>query len=120
MTEIDLTPQVVDLVLYSGDGSKFRLIVTDKNDQSVNLTGTIEAQIRTKRGLPGDPSAEFSVDMSQAAQGIAILSLTGDQTQALAETRKFVGVWDVEWTPEGAEPRTLVQGKVECDLDVSR
>lgn len=77
MTEIDLTPQVLDLSLYSGDGSKFRLIVTDKDNLAVPLTGTIEAQIRTKRGLPGDPSATFAVDMTQATEGIAILSLTG-------------------------------------------
>lgn len=120
MSEIDLTPQILDLVLYSGDGSRFRLVITDVNNQPVPITGTIEAQIRTKRGLAGDPSAEFDVDMTQAADGVAILSLTGTQTQALAPTRKFVGVWDVEWTPEGSEPRTLVQGKVECDLDVSR
>jgi hypothetical protein len=118
--EIDLSPQELDIVLYSGDGARFRLVVTDKDDQPAPLTGVIEAQIRTKRGLEGDPSAEFSVDMTEAANGVAILALTGAQTQALAPTRKFVGVWDVQWTPVGSEPRTLCQGKVECDLDVSR
>lgn len=118
--EIDLSPQELDIVLYSGDGARFRLVVTDKDDLPVNLTGTIEAQIRVKRGIEGTPSAQFNVDMTDAETGIAILTLTGEQTQALAETRKFVGVWDVEWTPEGGQPRTLVQGKVECGLDVSR
>lgn len=120
MPTIDLSPQELDIILYSGDGVRFRLVVTDKDDQPVNLTGTIEAQIRTKRGLEGDPSAQFDVDMSNADTGVAILSLTGEQTHLLAETRKFVGVWDIEWTPEGSSPRTLVQGKVECGLDVSR
>lgn len=120
MPTIDLSPQELDIVLYSGDGAIFRLVVTNKDAQPVPLTGTIEAQIRAKRGTEDAPAAQFNVDMTDADTGVAILSLTGEQTHTLAETRKFVGVWDVEWTPEGSSPRTLVQGKVECELDVSR
>ena len=118
--KIDLSPQELDLVLYSGDGVKFRLVVTDKNNEPINLTGGIEAQIRSKRGEDVEPAAEFDVDLTDADTGIVVLSLTGDQTKALADTRAFAGFWDVQWTPSGEEPRTFCQGKVECNVDVSR
>jgi hypothetical protein len=59
--------------------------------------------------------------MTDAATGTVILTLTGDKTKALVTSeKKFKGFWDIEWTPTGAEPRTLLQGKVECDPDVTR
>jgi hypothetical protein len=117
---IDLSPKELNLKLYSGDGASFRLIVTDKIGESVPLTGIVEAQIRAKRGTDDDPDAEFEVDLTEAADGIAILSLSGEKMQELAPVKNFVGFWDVQWTPEDSEPRTLVQGKVECGLDVTR
>lgn len=121
---IDLSPQELDLILYSGDGIRFRLVITDKDDQPVNVTGEVKAQIRARRGTPAteDPEAEFDVDMSQADTGIITLTLTGAHTQALTPNpgKRFVGAWDVEWTPLDSQPRTLCQGKVECYLDVTR
>lgn len=120
--QIDLSPQVLDLKLYSGDGVRFRVIVTDKNNDPVPLTGTMEAQIRDKRGETDTAEAEFSVDLTDAADGIAVFSLTGEQTRALTDQNEktFKGVWDCQWTPSGSEPRTFCQGKVECDVDVTR
>lgn len=119
MAEINLEPQTVDLVLYAGDGVTFRLLVKDKDAQAVPLIGTMKAQIRAKRS-DTTPTVEFAVDLTESAQGIAILSLTGAQTQGLVTDRKFSGVWDVEWASTTDQPRTLCQGKVECDPDVSR
>lgn len=120
MTKIDLSPGIVDLVLYAGDGADFRLIFTDKDGEPVPLTGEMEAQIRIKRLDADPPSAEFTIDLGVPEEGIALLSLTGLQTQALAPETKFKGVWDLQWTAEGSQPRTLCQGKVECLNDVSR
>jgi hypothetical protein len=124
MSQINLSPQVLDLIFYAGDGANFRLLVKDSNGDPVPLTGSINAQIRMARYAADPPNAEFNVDMTQADQGIIILSLTGEQTADLMEyqvnTKKFSGVWDVQWTPDNSEPRTLVQGKVECNHDVSR
>ena|SRR5215204_2372385 len=120
MTKIDLSPKVLDLVLYAGDGVNFRLSITDKDDEIVPLTGEMEAQIRIKRLDADPPLGEFTIDLSDFEDGVALLSLTGAETQALAPLKKFVGVWDLQWTPEGQEPRTLCQGKVECFNDVSR
>lgn len=117
---IDLTPQELDLVLYAGDGVRFPLVVTDKDLNPVNLTGTLKAQIRAKYA-DTEPAANFAVDLSDAVNGNAVLTLAGTDTQALVVLgKKFKGVWDVEWTPAGGEPRTLLQGKVECDPDATR
>lgn len=118
---LSYVPQTLDLVLYAGDGTSFSLTVTDPDKVPINLTGEIIAQIRVERDSVDPPSAEFDVDLTDAALGIAVLELPGSATQALVvDDVKFVGVWDVQWTPDGGEPMTLCQGKVECMPDVSR
>lgn len=118
--KINLSPKEVNLELYSGDGVRFRLVVTDNDDAPVDITGEMKAQIRTRRGTEDTPQAEFTVDLTDAATGVAVLTLTGDQTHNLATVKDFNGFWDVQWTPSGEEPKTLVQGKVICEVDVTR
>jgi hypothetical protein len=123
--KIDLLPQVLDLVLYSGDGISLRLTCKDKAGSPVDITGGVKAQIRLERLTPGAPIAEFAVSLVDAYLGIVVLSLTGSQTQDLIEdpsstNGKFTGVWDVQWTPSGSQPRTICQGSVECVADVTR
>lgn len=125
MASIDLKPQVLDLSLYAGDGVEFRLICTDGADDPLNVNGDVTAQIRVNRDETSNPIAEFDANLIEGDQGIVVLSLTGDDTQALMDDPsvskdKFSGVWDVQWTPTDSEPRTLVQGKVECVADVTR
>lgn len=112
-------PQVLDLSLYAGDGTSFRLVVKDALGAPIPLTGTMRAQIRAARNSPNPPKADFNIDLTDSANGIAVVSLTGDQTQLLAPSAPFSGVWDLEWTATDAEPMTLCQGKVECNPDVS-
>jgi hypothetical protein len=121
---ISLVPQILDLSLYGGDGVQLRLVVTDSGGAEVSLTGTIDAQIRSSR-TSSTEAAVFDADLTDADTGIVILSLTGDQTEALHgdvnfPSERFSGVWDVQWTPAGSEPVTLIQGKVESALDVTR
>jgi hypothetical protein len=118
--QINLQPQVLDLGLYAGDGVEFRLKCTDKAGAPIDVTGTVKAQIRVDR-LVDPPVVEFTVNAIDAYLGIIVLSLTGAQTAELsADTGRFIGVWDVQWTPSGKQPRTLCQGKVECVTDVTR
>ena len=125
--QLSIQPPVLDLALYAGDGVSFKLICTDDADppQPVNITGDIQAQIRVDRGSTGTPVATFSTDMAGADIGEITLSLTGEQTADLMEGAgivkgKFTGVWDIQWTQTGGQPRTLCQGKVECVADVTR
>jgi hypothetical protein len=121
MAVIDVQPSALDLKLYAGDGIEFRLICTDTGDEPVDITGVVQAQIRQNRLNSDPPLTEFTVGLTDAYLGIIVLSLTGDQTQALVNSSgKFAGVWDVEWEPAAGQPRTLCQGNVECVADVTR
>jgi hypothetical protein len=100
------------------------MVCTDNTGTPIDITGAVEAHIRVNRDEGSQPIVEFDVNLTDAVQGIVILSLTGEKTQdlidAFTEENKFTGVWDVEWTPANMEPRTLCQGKVECGADVTR
>lgn len=125
MPSINIQPSVLDLALYAGDGIEFRLICTDSGNVPIPLDGVVAAQVRLDRTTVASAIADFTAEITDGENGIITLSLTGDQTQALVEdpsskNGKFTGVWDVQWTPTGLEPRTLCQGKVECVADVTR
>jgi hypothetical protein len=123
--EINVQPQILNLALYAGDGLSFRLVCTDLAGAPVDITGTVNAQIRI-RPIADDPAVvEFTAGLTDAYLGIVTLSLTGEQTHALSidpssRQGKFTGVWDIQWIPADSEPRTLCQGKVECVSDVTR
>jgi hypothetical protein len=125
MTSISLLPESLDLQLYGGDGVELEMTVTDNLGVPVPLTGTMAAQIRTSR-VNQTIMAEFEVDIIDPSNGLVSLMLTGSQTSDLhgnpnAPTERFTGVWDVQWTPDtGRTPITVVQGKVESSLDVTR
>jgi hypothetical protein len=88
--------------------------------QPLDLTGGVAAQIRQHRD-DDDPLQSFTVDLTDGASGVVVLHLTGEQTAGLVNgAGTFKGVYDVEWTPAGSEPVTLVQGEVTCELDVTR
>ena len=123
--QINLQPQILNLALYAGDGVEFRLVCTNGDGSPIDITGTVKAQVRLNRLEESTPIVEFTTGMVDAYQGIIVLTLSGDQTQDLVEhpsggTGKFLGVWDIQWTPSGKQPRTLCQGSVECVADVTR
>jgi hypothetical protein len=111
-----LVPQSVNLELYAGDGAAVRITVRDTSGQTIPVDGAVEAQLRDERDS-ASAIADFAVDTAEAAQGIVRVSLSGAQTAPLGD---FSGFWDVQWTPSGEEPVTIVQGKVKCSRDVTR
>jgi hypothetical protein len=119
---IDLQPELLDLKLYSGDGVDLNITCTDGAGAPLDLSGAVSAQIRVERLTPDPPMAAFSVNATEAYLGKIKLSLTGAQTKALADSNSghFSGVWDMQWTPSGKQPRTICQGNVECVSDVTR
>lgn len=123
--QIRLLPDVLDLSLYAGDGVEFRVLCTNSAGAPIDITGSISAQVRLERLTPDPPIVSFAVNMVDAYQGKITLSLTGEQTTALvndpsSKNGKFVGVWDLQWSPANTEPRTMCQGKLECTADVTR
>jgi len=125
MPPISLVPQSLDLSLYGGDGVELRMTVKDSLNAPVPLTpGVIDAQIRSTRTTT-PAIVTFAADLTDGDTGVVILSLTGDQTESLhgppdSLTDRFSGVWDVQWTPDQGQPITLIQGKVDSALDVTR
>jgi hypothetical protein len=119
--QISNIPQRVNLILYAGDGVALRLTaVNAETGASLDLAGELKAQVKAKRG-DTEPLAEFTINTDQADDGILDLFLTGEQTSDLfTGGTQFKGAWDVQWLADGEEPRTLVQGTVICDLDVTR
>ena len=123
--QIKLQPEVLDLSLYAGDGVKLPMTCVTEAGAPIDLSGAIDAQIRINRLEESVPLVTFAVNTTDAYKGKIVLTLTGDQTASLmtdpsVKQGKFVGVWDVQWTEAGEEPRTLCQGQVECVADVSR
>lgn len=121
MAIINLQPQVLDLVLYAGDGFKLRFVCKTPDGAPIDVTGGVRAQVRVDRLSDDPPLADFAISLVDAYLGVIIISLTGAQTQALVgDTGKFSGVWDLEWDASTDEPRTICQGKLECVADVTR
>ena len=123
--KINTQPPSLDLLLYAGDGASFRVICTDPTNTPVDVSGTVLSQVKLDRSPGSVAIVSFSSDLTDAVDGIIVLSLTGEQTQDLLEHEsvvngRFVGVWDLQWTATASEPRTLVQGKVDCVADVTR
>ena len=110
----------MDIEIYAGDGVSITLNAANPNGTAMNLTGTVIAQIVNER-TDAAPMVSFTVDTTNAATGKLVLSLTGAQTATLLSGNldPFRGFWDVQWTGSGAQPLTLLQGTVTCDLDVS-
>lgn len=118
--KLSFIPQTLDISLYAGDGAGIRFTITDSLGAVLPITGEMKAEIRANREDVDPALATFDVDLSDFADGIVLISLTGEQTHALITGDEiFTGVWDLEWTPTGDEPATLVQGKVECYPDVT-
>jgi hypothetical protein len=117
---VSLTPPFVNLVLYAGDGANLRLTAFDLDGEPFDLRGDVRAQIRqTRRAV--DALVDWEVEMAEAGEGILVLRLTGEDTRSLmGDLDKFKGVWDCVWTMVDSEPVTLIQGDVQCDLDVTR
>lgn len=118
--KISFIPEELDLALYAGDGASIQLTIADNDNAPLSVDGEVTAQIRKSRG-DEEVLAEFSVDLSAGLTGVIFISLTGDQTAALITNKPVIkGVWDVQWKKTDAQPITLVQGKVECNADVTR
>ena len=110
---ISFVPQALPLELYAGDGAAMTLALLDAESQPLPLEGEVMAHIRRHRD-DSEPLQEFAVTVED---NLATLALTGEQTAELGE---FAGSWDVQWTRNGSEPVTIVQGRATCALDVTR
>lgn len=107
-----MATQQRDIVIRQGDPYVHTITAQAADGTPKNVSGTWAAQIR-RNPLDTDVAATFSVDTSDAASGTVVLSLTEEQTAALAPGRY---VWDVDWSGVG----TPIGGSVVVQPDVTR
>ena len=119
--KISLIPTELDLALYAGDGVDLVVTLTNSAGEPLVVNGVVIAQIRASRADAAS-AAEFSTSLSDGSNGNVGLSLSGTDTASLvkADAKQFSGVWDMQWTSNGGEPVTVLQGKITCDADVTR
>lgn len=117
VTKIAVGPQTLDFSLYAGDGFAVKFTFSKPDGQPWDASGEWEAQIRP---TPDADTVllEWTIDDSEAATGVIRLSLTGDEIRELQGAGG--GVYDLQQTVPGEEPRTWYSGKVTATLDVTR
>ena len=114
--KIDLSPAILDLVLYAGDGEDFQIEFKDDSGALIDVSYlTWNAQIRKTR--TSDTAAELEIETTAAASGVITIHISADITRTLAKT----GQWDLQCTSSSrSEPLTILQGAVTCNQDVTR
>lgn len=121
MTVIDVGPAKLDLLrVRAGDRNKFNVQLTDSRGP-VNLTNTtIEAQARVTP-VDTEIAVTAAITMIDATQGRFQLSWPGEDVRAILNgSDSWKGVWDLQMTPDGEDPQTLVAGQFTVESDVTR
>lgn len=115
MAELAQLPGELDLSIYRGDNTNFRVTLTDteSGDPLVLPTSGWRAQVRVTRASE-DVLFTVSVDATDAASGVVDLSIAGVDTGAVSVASAF---WDLE---NMETDRTYLAGKVRLRGQVSR
>ena len=119
---LDLTPDVVNVVYYRGDGVPIEVTVTDMTIATpgpLDMTDparTFVAQIKRSREPGAEVIVDLDVDDSDADSGVLVVSVPADVIEDLPDE----GVWDLQWLLAGSDlPRTIVTGDWRTTGDVS-
>ena len=105
-----------DISIYQGDTYAHELRIKDSANANVNITSrTYTGQIRRKRNSD-TISATFTSTLTNAANGIVVLSLTAASTANIASGTY---VYDFQET-NGATITTLITGSCTIVGEVSR
>jgi len=114
--KIDLTPAILDLDLYAGDGEDFQIEFLDGTQEPIDVSNYIwTAQIRKTR--TSDVAADLTIDTTDASTGIITIHISAEVTRGLPRTNQ----WDLQCVASGgSDPRTILQGTVTCTQDVTR
>jgi hypothetical protein len=103
--------------VYQSRSYTLRLTIKDKaTGDPIDLTGsTFASQLRRYRSST-DVAAAFTFDLTNAATGVVVMSLSPAQTAALAPGPYR---WDVDQLVAGV-PNPLAQGELIVEGDVTR
>lgn len=114
--KLDLTPAVLDLIVYAGDGEDFELLFQDDADAAIDVSAlTWTAQIRKTRS--SIEASDLVINTDSAVDGIIGIHISDTITRVLSERNQ----WDLQFTStDNTEPSTILQGSVKCEKDVTR
>lgn len=112
---LDLLPARVDLRLYVGDDVAIQLIFWTDTTKTVRLDvsgySSWAAQIRDPAGTP----VSFTVDDGDAADGVIVLDLEGNDVRGLPRRGNR---WDVRCVSPAGKEITPMSGRVIFKQDV--
>lgn len=109
-------PATRDLALYRGDDYAHQITFVDAQTHPEPIPVddyTFKAEIRDRPENGTVVYATFSIDTSQASEGIIVLHLTASQTRIPS------GYWDLQATISGSR-KTWLKGEVIMDGDVTQ
>jgi hypothetical protein len=97
VTSVRIGPATLDLTIYRGDEASLTLTITEDGEPAVLPETGWKAQVRARRTTAANAAdfpvlMEFSIDASDAADGVLILSWDGDDIDALPKK----AYWDLQ------------------------
>ena len=116
MTEYFMA-QFQEFTFDQGADTSIELHLVDKNGAAKNLLGhTVAAKIKKNYADSAGEATAFTVAITNAASGIATLSLTNSQTAALKTGRH---VYDVELSFQDSSSNTIIERILEGRIQVT-
>ena len=109
--------QYEEFSIDQGADVTIELHLVDKNDAVKNLTGhTVTAKMKKNYNSDSSDTTDFATVISNASNGVASLSLTNSQTNALKVGRY---VYDVELSFVDSANATIVERILEGRIQVT-
>jgi hypothetical protein len=101
---------VRDITFEAGDYYRLTITITDGTDPIDKSGSDFDAVARTGRDVP----VPFTVDTTNAADGVIVISLTVDQTAQFASRALGRGTWKFRELVGGL-PTTLLKGSIDAE-----
>lgn len=122
MATVNMSPGELDIFgVRAGDRNELHLTLTE-GGAALDLTGkTVEAQARKVAADPDPPALVAVVDVLDPEAGTLSLRWDGDDVRALlGSDAAWSGVWDLQLTEGAEDPRTILAGSLQAEMDVTR
>ena len=118
MATVDAGPGELNILGKAGDDLTVTLeFIDDDTEAAENMSGgTWSAKVRAK-ATDVTAAATMTVDVTNAATGVLVVTLDDADTTALCTGMVWRGVWDLFWSTDS---RTYVGGTLEIRKDVTR
>ena len=112
-------PGTLNLTIVHRDDYSHTITIVDSASVPIVLTGrTYAAEIRSRPAVAGTADATFTVDLTNLATGVVVLTLTDTQTDGLVPGLAYF--WDFQETVTATTLKTtILAGTVTVVQDVT-